>query len=59
MQHSLCHFISYHHYSHSHLHYVANISNDREPISYDDVVFDPKWYEAMDFKLQALITNQT
>ncbi|KAJ6951081.1 hypothetical protein NC653_040442 [Populus alba x Populus x berolinensis] len=55
----LCHFISYNRYSPSHLYYVTNVSHDEEPPSYDIAMDDPKWQEAMNFELQALIDNQT
>jgi hypothetical protein len=55
----LCHFISYNRYSPSHLCYIANVSRDEEPPSYELAMTDPKWQEAMNSELQALIDNQT
>jgi hypothetical protein len=55
----LCHFISYNRYSPSHLYYIANVSRDEEPPSYELAMTDPKWQEAMNSELQALIDNQT
>jgi len=59
MKYPLYHFISYNRYSPSHLYYVANVSRDEEPTSYDIAAVDPKWQEAMNSELQALIDNQT
>jgi hypothetical protein len=55
----LCHFISYNWYSPSHLYYIANVGRDKEPPSYELAMTDPKWQEAMNSELQALIDNQT
>jgi len=55
----LYHFISYNRYSPSHLCYIANVSRDEEPPSYKLAMTDPKWQEAMNSELQALIDNQT
>ena len=55
----LYHFISYDRYSPSHLCYIANVSCDEEPPSYELAVTDPKWQETMNSELQALIDNQT
>jgi hypothetical protein len=55
----LCHFISYNRYSPSHLCYIANVSRDEEPPSYELAMTDPKWQEAMNSELKALIDNQT
>jgi hypothetical protein len=55
----LYHFISYNRYSPSHLCYIANVSRDEEPPSYELAMTDPKWQEAMNSELQALIDNQT
>ena len=55
----LCHYISYNRYSPAHLNYIATVSRDEEPTSYDIVAADPKWQEAMNSELQALIDNQT
>ena len=55
----LYHFISYNRYSPSHLCYIANVSRDEEPPSYELAMTDPKWQEVMNSELKALIDNQT
>jgi hypothetical protein len=47
----LCYIISYNRYSPSHLCYIANVSRDEEPASYELAMTDPKWQEAMNSKL--------
>jgi len=47
----LYHFISYNRYSPSHLCYIANVSRDEEPPSYELAMTDPKWQEAMNSEL--------
>ncbi|XP_075074642.1 uncharacterized protein LOC142162217 [Nicotiana tabacum] len=39
--------------------YLSNITNIREPLSYEEVATDPKWIEAMHQELAALKDNDT
>lgn len=38
----------------SYLAFLANISNDKEPASYDEASVNPAWVEAMQKELEAL-----
>jgi hypothetical protein len=57
--HPLSHFVSYDHFSPSHIAYLAAITSKDEPTSFSQAVTDPKWREAMSTEIAALEQNHT
>lgn len=42
-----------------HIYYISRISKEHEPSFYDEVAHDPRWQQAMEAELNALIENHT
>lgn len=52
-------FLSYSKLSPSYQLFLASISIDKEPSTYQEAKLDPRWQSAMDLELQALKSNYT
>ncbi|XP_049343372.1 uncharacterized mitochondrial protein AtMg00820-like [Solanum verrucosum] len=52
-------YVSYQHISSPYQAYIANISTDVEPSTYEEAITDSKWVHAMTQELQALKDNGT
>jgi len=52
-------YMSYDEVNHSYQTYLFKIPDNIEPTNYKEVVYDPKWVEAMQSKIDALQNNHT
>jgi len=59
MAHSLSHILSYANLSSPHRTFTTNMTIQRKPTSFSQVVKDPKWRAAMQQEVQALHANKT